>query len=80
MYSDVKGMNTHRNDYHQSSERILAEPGIEPDTCSQVRNATEWLIQNIKKLNIKTFVVETILVSAHNIGSFDMQKICWTEK
>ena len=32
-----------RNDYHQSSERILAEPGIEPATsCSQVRNATDW--------------------------------------
>ena len=30
------------NDYHQSSERILAEPGIEPATsCSQVRNATD---------------------------------------
>ena len=32
-----------RNDYHQSSEIILAEPGIEPATsCSQVRNATDW--------------------------------------
>ena len=30
-----------RNDYHQSSERILAEPGIEPATSySKVRNAT----------------------------------------
>ena len=27
---------------HQSSERILAEPGIEPATsCSQVHNATD---------------------------------------
>ena len=32
-----------RNDYHQSSERILAEPGIESATsCSQVRKATDW--------------------------------------
>ena len=32
-----------RNDYHQSSERILAEPGIEPATsCSQVYNAIDW--------------------------------------
>ena len=32
-----------RNDYHQSSERTLAEPGIEPATsCSQVRNSTNW--------------------------------------
>ena len=31
-----------RNDYHQSSERILAEPGIEPATfCSQVGHATD---------------------------------------
>ena len=31
-----------RNDYHQSSERILAVSGIEPATsCSQVRNATD---------------------------------------
>ena len=30
-------------DYHQSSERILAEPEIETATsCSQVRNATDW--------------------------------------
>ena len=30
-------------DYHQSSERILAEPGIKPATsCSQVCNATNW--------------------------------------
>ena len=34
-----------RNDYHQSSERILAEPGIEPATsCSQVRNDNDWAI------------------------------------
>ena len=33
------------NDYHQSSERILAEPGIEPATsCSQVRNTTDWVM------------------------------------
>ena len=36
-----------RNDYHQSSERVLPELGIEPATsCSQVRNATDcamWL-------------------------------------
>ena len=32
-----------RNDYHQSTERILAEPGIRPATsCSQVRSATNW--------------------------------------
>ena len=32
-----------RNGYHQSSERILVEPGIEPATsCSQVRNAADW--------------------------------------
>ena len=30
-----------RNDYHQSSERIWAEPEIEPAACSQVRNATD---------------------------------------
>ena len=31
-----------RSDHHQSWERILAEPGIEPATsCSQVRNATD---------------------------------------
>ena len=31
------------NDYHQSSERIFAEPGIEPTTCfSEVCNATNW--------------------------------------
>ena len=31
-----------RNDYHQSLERILAEPGIKPETsCSQVHNTTE---------------------------------------
>ena len=31
------------NDYHQSSERILAEPEIETATsCSKVRNATDW--------------------------------------
>ena len=31
-----------RNDYHQSSDRILAEPGIEPViSCSQVRNTTD---------------------------------------
>ena len=29
-----------RNDYHQSSENILAELGIEPATCSEVCNAT----------------------------------------
>ena len=29
-------------EYHQSLERILAEPGIKPMTsCSQVRNATD---------------------------------------
>ena len=32
-----------RNDYHRSSERVLAEPGIEPATsCSKLRNATDW--------------------------------------
>ena len=32
-----------RNDYHQSLERILAEPGIEPATSwFQVCNATNW--------------------------------------
>ena len=31
------------NDYHQSSERKLVEPGIEPATsCSQVLNASDW--------------------------------------
>ena len=31
-----------RNDHHQSSEKILGEPAIEPVTsCSQVRNATD---------------------------------------
>ena len=31
------------DDYHQSSERILAKPGIEPATsCSEVQNATDW--------------------------------------
>ena len=30
------------NDYHQSSERILAKQGIETETsCSQVRSATD---------------------------------------
>ena len=34
-----------RNDYHQSWERILAEPRIVPATsCSQVRNATDWAV------------------------------------
>ena len=34
-----------RNDYHQFSERILAEPGIEPATYfSKVRCATDWAI------------------------------------
>ena len=34
-----------RNDYHQSSERILAEPGIEPATAfSQVQNPTDWAV------------------------------------
>ena len=33
------------NDYHQSSERILAKLGIEPvSSCSQVRNATNWAL------------------------------------
>ena len=33
------------NDYRQSSERILAEPGIKPATsCSQIRNATDWVM------------------------------------
>ena len=32
-----------RNDFRQSSERILAEPEIEPATsCFQVCNATDW--------------------------------------
>ena len=32
-----------RNDYHQSSERTLAESGIEPATsCCQVLYATDW--------------------------------------
>ena len=32
-----------RNDYHKSSERILAKPGIEPTTsCSEVLYATPW--------------------------------------
>ena len=32
-----------RNKFHQSSERILAEPGIEPATsCSQICNTTDW--------------------------------------
>ena len=31
------------NDYHQSSERILAEPCIKPaNSCSQVCNTTDW--------------------------------------
>ena len=35
-----------RNDYHQSSERILAEPAIEPATpCSHVHNATDWAMR-----------------------------------
>ena len=34
-----------RNDYHQSSKNILAEPWIEPATsCSQVGNTTDWAI------------------------------------
>ena len=34
-----------RNIYLQSSERILAEPGIEPTTsCSQVPYATDWAL------------------------------------
>ena len=34
-----------RNNYHQSSERILAKPGIEAKTsCSQVLCATEWTL------------------------------------
>ena len=40
-----EGNESCRNDYHQSSERILTEPGIEPATfCSQVRKATDWAI------------------------------------
>ena len=35
-----------RNDYHQSSERILAEPGSEPVTsCSQICNTTSWAME-----------------------------------
>ena len=39
-----------RNDYRQSSERILVEPGIESATsCSQIRNATDWIMGLGKK-------------------------------
>ena len=35
-----------RNDYHQSSERTLAEPGIKPATsCSLVLKATDWAME-----------------------------------
>ena len=49
-----------RNDYHQSSERILAEPGIKPATpCSQVCNATNWAMV----LGANTFNLHSIKFS-----------------
>ena len=46
-----------RKDYHQSPERILTEPKIEPATsCSHVSNTTDWatglghwLMENVKE-------------------------------
>ena len=53
-------------DYHQSSERILAEPWIEPaSSCSQVRNTTDWamglgpLISYSEIKDISTFRVNS---------------------
>ena len=38
-----EGNESCRNDYHQSSERILAKQGIEPATyCSKVQYAIDW--------------------------------------
>ena len=39
-----------RNNYHKSSERILAEPGIEPATCcSELRDTTDWAMGSVYK-------------------------------
>ena len=59
-----------RNDYHQSSERILTEPRIEPATsCSQVRNATGWAmglgtLPNSKSLQTTIFCLKKMVVSS----------------
>ena len=53
-----------RYEYHQSSERILAEPGIESKTtCSQVLYAADWAIGFCKtyyELIFKSMLQNTI--------------------
>ena len=44
-----------RNDYHQSSERILAEPAIKPArSCSQVPCTTDWALEHGKTIYSQT--------------------------
>ena len=51
------------NDYHQSLERISAEPGIEPATsCSQVLYVTNWAI-GISSSKLRTFADDKFIVT-----------------
>ena len=47
------------NDYHQSLERILAEPRTEPATCFPVLYATDWALGLCLSTN-KAFVEENL--------------------
>ena len=68
-----EGKEFSRNDYHRSSEGILAEPWIEPVTfCSQVPYATDWatrLGQKKFEIGIKgTQMIQKPFGSAHGQG------------
>ena len=52
-----------RNDYHQSSERILAEPWIESATsCFQVLFATGWAMWLVIKRHCRTFYCNKVIL------------------
>ena len=67
-----------RNDYHQSSERILSEPGIEPATfCSPVlpsepRGSAQQMVVNILwNFHPLVFLQQDLVIPLELVG------VCW---
>ena len=59
---------SYHNDYHQSWERILAEPGIKPATfCSQVLGLTNLI-------NLSQVITWNSLLSAMSVTKYNLVK------
>ena len=77
MDSSERKFESCRNDHHQSLERILGEPGIEPATsCSPVLQSEQRGSANgckyfMKFLSVRFFLQQDLVISLELVG------VCW---